>query len=156
MQVSIYLHQDILNELAYYGDLDNVVDQILTLGERGAIDLEDRPPCRPRANAKRVTVNIHNRYYITLLRTYPAKSSRISLRRILYWFVENDMCTLLNTETITDEEQYERLYIQVLDIVHELVTLQQTMSETYTRCKYDKINRLLQHTGQAINILEEL
>lgn len=154
MRVSIYLHQSILDELACYGELDEVVDRILTLGERGVIDLENRPPCRPRTDAKRVTVDVHNTYYITLVRSYPRNSSLISLRRILYWFVENDMCTLLSTVTVTDEELYNRIYEQLLDIVQEMIALQQTMANAYSRSN-SKIERLLQRTRQAINILEE-
>lgn len=154
MRVSIYLHQSILDELACYGELDEVVDRILTLGEQGVIDLENRPPCRPRTDAKRVTVDVHNTYYITLVRSYPRNSSLISLRRILYWFVENDMCTLLSTVTVTDEELYNRIYEQLLDIVQEMIALQQTMANAYSRSN-SKIERLLQRTRQAINILEE-
>ena len=155
MRVSVYLHQSILDELTCYGDLDEVVDKILTLGERGIIDLENRPPCRPRADAKRVTVNVHNSYYITLVRSYPPKSSQISLRRILYWFVENDMCTLLNTMTVTDEDLYNSLYKRLLDILQELGTLQQSMFDAFARCKYPKIEQLLQRTRRATKILEE-
>lgn len=154
MRVSVYLHQSILDELACYGELDEVVDRILTLGEQGVIDLENRPPCRPRTDAKRVTVDVHNTYYITLVRSYPRNSSLISLRRILYWFVENDMCTLLSTVTVTDEELYNRIYEQLLDIVQEMIALQQTMANAYSRSN-SKIERLLQRTRQAINILEE-
>ena len=155
MRVSVYLHRSILEELSYYGELDDVVDRILTLGERGVIDLENKPPCRARTDAKRVSIDVHNAYYITLIRSYPRNSSLISLRRLIYWFVENDMCSLLNTVTTTDEELYNSLYNQLLDIVEEMSILQQTMANAYARSKYDKIERLLQHTRSAIDVLKE-
>ena len=155
MRVSVYIHQSILDELSCYGELDDVVDRILTLGENGVIDLENKPPCRPRTDAKRVTIDIQNAYYITLVRSYPRNSSLVSLRRLLYWFVENDMCSLLSTVTVTDEELYTNLYGQLLDIVEQLTVLQQSIANAYSRRKYDKLERLLQHTRHAINLLEE-
>lgn len=155
MRVSVYIHQSILDELSCYGELDDVVDKILTLGENGVIDLENKPPCRPRTDAKRVTIDIHNAYYITLVRSYPRNSSLVSLRRLLYWFVENDMCSLLSTVTVTDEELYNNLYGQLLDIVEQLTVLQQSIANVYSRRKYDKLEQLLQHTRQAIDLLEE-
>ena len=91
MLMSVYLHKEVSDVLRYYGKLDDVVNKILEYWETGLIDLEDKPPAPPRDGATRYGIDIKNEEYIDLMRRYPPNSPKISLRRLLYWFVENDV-----------------------------------------------------------------
>lgn len=91
MLMSVYLHPPIANLLRCFGDLDTVVNKILQEGEAGNIQLENLEPCQDRVGASRYDINITNEYYLALLDTYPQNSAKISLRRILYSFVENEI-----------------------------------------------------------------
>lgn len=91
MIYSIYLHKEIAETLMCYGTLSDVVNKILNLAEEGAYDIVDLPSCRSREGATRYNIDVKSEYYNTLVTTFPVNSARISLRRILYWFVEQEM-----------------------------------------------------------------
>ena len=96
MLVSIYLHKPIAETLKCFGDLSDVVNKIYDAAGEGIIDVMDKPKVPPRDGASRYDVDITSEYYMELLTAFPANSSRISVRRLLYWFVENEIYELLN------------------------------------------------------------
>lgn len=88
MVVSIYLHKYVVDILQLFGNLDETINRILQSGADGDIEILDRPPCINRNGASRYNVNITQRDYLELLRSYPINSPKISIRRIVYWFVD--------------------------------------------------------------------
>lgn len=91
MKVSVYLHSYIVDILRVYGKLDDVINAVLDEADNGMFDITDKPNCESRDGASRYSVEITNENYITLMQTYPPNSSKISLRRLLYWFVDNEI-----------------------------------------------------------------
>lgn len=105
MKQSLYLHNDVTDILkTYCGTIENAVDKILTAYDEGLIDIEDKPKCRSREGANRFNVNITNETYLNMVEIYGIKSKRISIRRLLYWFVENEIYDELGWEIVTDFE----------------------------------------------------
>lgn len=102
MTISVYLNQDVYQILTCYGTLDQVVDRILEAGSQGLIDLMDKPTAPPKNNGTYYHVNIRNQDYISLVESYGLKSSRISIRRLLYWFVDNEIYETFGWETVND------------------------------------------------------
>lgn len=98
MKFSIYLHQAIAETLMCYGDLSEVVNRILEESENGEFDIIDRPRCPARDGASRYDIEITSEYYINMLSSFPINSPRISLRRLIYWFVEQEMYEVLGWE----------------------------------------------------------
>lgn len=99
MVLSVYLHDEIYSILRCYGTLDEVVNRILDEGSAGSFDLMNCPKLPPREGARRFEVDVNNQEYLELLSLYPHNSTKISLRRLLYWFVENEMYLSLGWET---------------------------------------------------------
>lgn len=91
MRVSVYLHTNIVQILRAFGDLSEVINKILDAADAGAFDIMDKPPCGNREKASRYNVNITNETYLSLLNEYGPTSPRISLRKLLYWFVDNEI-----------------------------------------------------------------
>lgn len=102
MEISVYLHNDIIDTLKMYGDLDDVINLILDAASEGKLEIENKPVCREREGARRLNVNITNQDYLQLLETYGNRSNTISLRRLLYWFVENEIYNDLEWEPLRD------------------------------------------------------
>ena len=92
MKVSVYLHKEIIETLRCFGNLDEVVNHILD-DMSANYSLTDLPACPDRTNAQRCTVDITNTEYLELLSTFGPTSPRVSLRRIIYYFVENELYT---------------------------------------------------------------
>lgn len=102
MILSIYLHKEIANTLKTFGDLNEVINNILEAGAEGNFDITNKPNCLSREGARRYEVNIIEPEYLALLELYPINSSKISLRRLLYWFVENEIYNELNWKPINN------------------------------------------------------
>lgn len=88
MTQSIYLHRYVVDTLSLFGELSDVINRILQEGADGKIQLVNRPPCTNRKGAGRYNVNITQQDYLELLEYYPVNSSKVSIRRLLYWFVD--------------------------------------------------------------------
>lgn len=97
MKISIYLHKEIIETLQCFGTLDETINHILD-DMSVNYSLTDLPACPDRTNAQRCTVDITNTEYLELLNTFGPTSPRISLRRIIYYFVENELYNEFNWE----------------------------------------------------------
>lgn len=100
MKLSVYLHDEIRAVLCCYGTLDEVVNRVLDAGSAGEFDLMNKPQIPTRDGAGRYDVDVTNEEYLELLRLHPHNSTKVSLRRLLYWFVENEMYEMLGWEPV--------------------------------------------------------
>ena len=100
MKFSIYLSNDVINILECYGPINDVVNKILECGAEGLFDIMDKPTPPPKENGKQVIVDVIEPNYLALVDMYSVKSSRISLRRLLYWFVDNEVYVELGWEGV--------------------------------------------------------
>ena len=119
MIFSIYLHKPIAETLMCYGNLSDVVNRILDASEEGAFDIIDKPRCPARDGAVRYNIDVMSEYYLTMLENFPINSPRISLRRILYWFVEQEMYDVLEWEVTSEyrNSTKEKLLKKLDDII---------------------------------------
>ena len=100
MRMSLYLHDEIHAILRCYGPLNEVINRILDAGTEGAFDIMDKPRVPDRSGARRFDVDVNNEEYISLLRKHGYNSTRTSLRRLVYWFIENEMYEILDWEVV--------------------------------------------------------
>lgn len=99
MKMSVQLHRDYYNFICHFGTLNEVVNKILEAAERGEIEIYDNKDTAPPAtDASRYNVEITNKAYIQMVGLLGSRSPTISLRRILYWFVDNEIYTVLGME----------------------------------------------------------
>ena len=146
MKMSVYLSNAIIAELTAHGPLDEVVDSILQLGADGQIDLEQRPKCGPRGEDRRIDIEITNLYYLELLTHYPQNSTQISLRRLLYWFVENDLCELLPPPRDDRRRKFDSKFDYIM---RETRTLLDDIAQSQLQVPYHN------HLQDAYNTLKE-
>lgn len=119
MLITISLDDFTANIMQHYGSISDVTNRILQLGSEGAIPLMDLPPVAiPKSSCKQYKVNVTDENYIGLCETYGTKSMRISLRRIVYWFIENEQYEIFNwepaTNTILPDNQ------RIVDLIGEI------------------------------------
>lgn len=81
----------IVDTLKCFGELGTVVDRILDTFNADGMLIAELPSCPTQGVTTRVTFEVTNEDYLTLLETYPRNSSKVSLKRLLTWFVENEM-----------------------------------------------------------------
>ena len=85
-----------------------------------------------------------SQFYLTLAATFPTNSPRISLRRILYWFVEQEMYDELGWDATKQYESKEK--VKILKKLNEV------------KLRFEKITTLLNYEekGYAKAILEHI
>lgn len=132
MKLSIYLHKDRVDILRTFGDnLSDVINKILDESDNGAFDIEDKPECESRAGACRYDIRITNENYVNMLKSFGVKSKRISLRRLVYWFVDNEIYNDIgweatNTYLDTDSIRFNK---KLDNIISDLTSLSITSTD---------------------------
>lgn len=149
MVLSVYLHKDRADVLKTFGTLDEVVNRILDACDEGAFDIEGKPECEPRDGAARYNIKITNESYINMLQSFGVKSKRISLRRLLYWFVDNEVYDELGWETVNEyvdsssikinkiiddlTDRLDKLWLNVNNYEHDTIIEIKTLLNTLRR-----------------------
>jgi hypothetical protein len=133
MRLSVYLHSYIVDKLRMYGKLDDVVNAILDEADNGMFDILDKPNCESREGASRYNIEVTNETYLSLAETFPLGSSRISLRRLIYWFVENEMYDECGwtTDNILSRKNKTKVLKKILDLKENSKKLYHHLSDNY-------------------------
>lgn len=149
MIANVYLHDYIADTLQCYGELTDVVNKILDYGTQGVYNFEEIANCEPRDGAKRYTVYITNNDYCELMMAYPTNSPRLPLRKILYWFVNNDMFNELDWQPTRKyiNKEAQRIKRLIADIVHRLQLLGSKMPDTLR----DECNKTINDIEEYFN-----
>jgi hypothetical protein len=113
MTISLYLHEEYINILRCFGNIDEAIDRLLEECEIGNIELMDHDAAPSREGAMRINVNVTNEYYLDLYYKFGSNSKRISLRRLIYWFIDNAVYDSLQWNTTSEyvnskKEKYRR------------------------------------------------
>ena len=121
MIINTYLHNEIAQTLMCFGDLSDVVNNILKAGADGMFDIMNKPPCPDKTNCEHFRIDVTEPTYIELYKTFGSNNPRISLRRLLYWFVENEIYSELDwTPTNQPTNKRQTLYNKHIEaaIIH--------------------------------------
>ena len=108
MKQSVYLHDYVTDVLTTFGDLNDVINKVLDASDDGMFDIQDKPECEARENARRYNITITNQTYIQMVKALGERNKSISLRRLLYWFVENEIYNDLGWEPIREYVDKEK------------------------------------------------
>ena len=150
MTLSVYLAHDIKSVLSCYGSLDIVVDKILTAGAEGLIDIMEKPSAPEKKGGTYYQINIREPNYIALVETYGTKSSRISLRRLLYWFVENEVYLELGWEPCEEfvDQKNKKGYQAVMQLKEALYNAREYIP--HLRTEIDEFRNLISEVEEEI------
>lgn len=96
MLIKTYLHDQIADTIQLFGTIDDVANKIIDAGMAGVFDIENLPAC-PKGNAaKKFYIDITNEDFLEMREQRGSRSNAVSIRRILYWFVDNEAWDILN------------------------------------------------------------
>lgn len=90
-KIDVRLHKEYHDILTQFGTLDEVVDKVISEVESGVINLDELPSCPELTGAHKYIVTVDNPFYDDLVQIYGAHSNKISMRRILYYVVDNEL-----------------------------------------------------------------
>ena len=142
MKLSVYLHDYIVNIITCFGTLDEVTNKLLDAYEEGIINIEYLPTCPYRGDCRRYEINVENENYINLILTYGATSPRYSLRRLLYWFVDNEIYNELEFEKVSVSRFNDNYNMKLQAIINKLEKLTRICNKTEKEQILSTINTL--------------
>lgn len=101
-KLSLYLHQDIIDVLLCFGEVNDVINRILEEFVNKNFLFDNLiPKARDRNGARRINVFIKLDTLSQLL--------GVGVRSIVYWFVENEVYSDLNWEAVSQYRDNTRL-----------------------------------------------
>lgn len=123
-QYNVYLHKYVRDILSQFGDVNAVVNHIVDEAMAGRINLYglDKAPPRSSGDMCQYTFTIINDQYNELVDAHGPRSSLVSLRRIIYTFVDNEMYDELGWNTIhqPNVDAYTAALTRLADTVRKL------------------------------------
>lgn len=125
MLVKLYLDEQTAIVLRMFGTINDVVNRIIDEGMAGKFDMFDKPVAPPRDDCSRYEVHINNEDYIQMMANYPEKSSKVSLRRLVTWFIDNAVYEELGWTISCDKRKRDNLVKKLDDVMN---TLQKSMA----------------------------
>lgn len=131
MILNIYMQSQILDILKCFGTVETVINNIVDQVMINEIDIATLPPAPDRINCGKYKINIHNEDYCKLVKIYGSTSSRISLRRLIYWFVENEVYNEWNWKPVNKfvDRKIEKIKSQLITLIELSEKLQKSISK---------------------------
>lgn len=147
MKLSVYLHEEYIFVLKTFGDLSTVSNKILDYCYSNDIDIQSIPNAIPRDGAKRTEIEVTNEEYLEDYGMSP-NSPRFSLRKILYWFVDNSIYEELGWKQVNTfvDKKLKSIKKHLRNILDEIGRLQFEL--------YDEDVELLREARKIIKSLE--
>ena len=108
MLISVYLHNEYYQVLKAFGNIDEVVNKILDYCYNNEIDITTIANAPSRDGARRVTIGVTHQLYLDDYSTCSPNSTKYSLRKIIYWFIDNAIYEELEWKVVNNPET-ERL-----------------------------------------------
>lgn len=122
-KMSIYLHEEVIEILKCFGNLNDVVNRALEESVNTGKVFEYQIPAAPdRSGAKRLNLYLEDDIVNEL------NLSRLKVRSILYWFIDNEIYGELGWEVSREygadrKERADRLFKSILADLRKLSTL---------------------------------
>lgn len=91
MRVSVRVHDEYYKYMTQFGQFAETIDRLLTEINSRQIDFEQFDKVPPVNGTRNIMVEINNSFYIALVEQYGVHNYKISIRRMIYWFVDYDM-----------------------------------------------------------------
>lgn len=148
MTINIHLHKEIVNSLRCFGDLSTVVNRILQAGADGLIDIMDKDACPDKEGCEHCRIDVTESNYLELYTTYGPKNRRISLRRLLYWFVENEIYDELGWQTINTEIVDKRAILFEKKLNTAVTELTRAISYSSSTSVKNKLAAIISQIGE--------
>lgn len=143
MTMHLHLHHRLVETLEQFGSLSEVTNRILQLAAEGVYDIHNLPPCPPRKGCLYCSIEVTEPTYLAEYEARGPLDRSISLRRILYWFVDNEIYNELSWQPVNDTTRADKLQ-QYITIAIKAVNNAKQLCDTETYTKLETINTLLE------------
>lgn len=142
MQETIKLPKYVIDILSLYGDLNIVVNNIIDMAMLGELGMEVEKLSNPCCDAPQsnYTFTIFNEDYCELKKSYGRTSSRLSLRRILLYFVDNELYAEAGWTIVKRPPEHCAVDIQKWGAIID--KLEELQSDVRVQCNEQIVNNI--------------
>lgn len=128
MEVKVSLPKDVLEVMKQFGTPSEVADRILVAGEEWYFDMENCPAYESNCRNVRVSLTITNQYYEELVLMRGEHSNKVSLRRIISYFIYNELYNELGWEPINSTSESNLMCDEIKKLINRVATLRTEMN----------------------------
>ncbi len=120
----ITVNRSTVQILKAFGDLNEVTDKILDYCEETDNPFEDMPPVQLNEPTK-ISVEVTNTTFLQLVNLYGARSNKVSLARVLEWFVTNEEYVNLGWSLSSPPvlKSNNKMRLKILKVKSDIVSL---------------------------------
>lgn len=124
----IALEQDVIDYLHCFGKINEVVNKWLDQAFVENIDICNKPAVKASLPTHRVRITITNDEYIELVKVYGGfNHPSISLKRMLYWLMYDEVLEQYGWKQLTKREKNENTLAAINKIFKDLGNLQKVV-----------------------------
>lgn len=123
MEVKVNLPVDVLETMKQFGTPSEVANKILAAGEEWYFDMENCPAYETSCRNVRTPLTITNQYYEELLCTRGEHSNKLSLRRIISYFIYNELYNELGWEPVGSKPETNSMSNDIKKIITRVEAL---------------------------------
>lgn len=152
MKYNLNISKDYYDILVMFGDINDVIDKVLKIVERGEIDIDNLPDSVVRGPKKHIVVNIDSEWYEHMQGIYGPTSPRISISRLLYYFVDNELYVDYDWKIVRkcDDKTSNKLLKILDDVDRNIGQLKHLVKDTQD---YNKLEQIYKDLYDIINKL---
>ena len=153
--LSVYLQDDVANVVLCFGNtMDEAVANILNAIDKFDAGFEDKPFYGMREGARRYNIVVTNQSYIELLNLRGANNPRVSLKRILEWFVYEELYETIDIQPVRNfkNDFINKQRNKLMHIRVSLSTLSNKLAD-FNNDATDNINNAIFHLDKALEAL---
>lgn len=140
---NVYIHPSAVDILYCFGDINTVVNKIIDELYARNVDIESccKEPAPNQSGCRHYQIVINNADYNALRAAYPAKSYKVSLRRIINWFVVNEMYFEWGWEPIREytSNEIDTVNKRINDVISRLNSLKLVIRDRH----HDDIDEMI-------------
>ena len=135
MVKTIYLHEYVIQILETFGKIDEVINKIVDIAMSGQLDIESAPVAPPQKDCTQCFIDIKNIEYLRLLDIRGHRNNRLSLRRLIYQFVDEEIYNTLGwaTENYVPDSSTSKFRTQLARSIDNLIKLYKLCHDETTR-----------------------
>ena len=123
MEVKVSLPVDVLEIMKQFGTPSEVTDRILAAGEEWYFDMENCPAYETSCRNVRIPITVTNQYYEELVFTRGEHSNKVSLRRIISYFIYNELYNELGWEPVDSTSETNEMCSEIKKLINRVAML---------------------------------
>ena len=144
--VTATLYKDTVEYLERIGSIQQCLDILVQAADDGLIDLVDKPPVHRHGSMRKYDLIVDNENYEQMLEEHGAKSTIVSVSRLLTWAVDTEVFAVLPETYFDNVRDNNDVKIAMLK-----AQVTRTLCKLYDISRDDKLLQFVEQWGEYLD-----